>query len=429
MSDILFKLISISKNFTKANGRATKILDNVSLNIKEGEIVAILGKSGSGKSTLLKIIAGLISPTGGTVKFNRPKLDKDFGISMVFQNFALFPWLTVLENVELGLDAMDIPKKTKRERVLQSIALIGLTGFESAYPRELSGGMRQRVGFARALVVNPDILLMDEPFSALDILTSDTLKNDFLNLWTSKKTQLKSVIIVTHSIEEAVVMADRVLIFGSNPGHIISELQVTIDRPRDIQSSQFHSIIDKIYSEMAAVSQKTRIELTEKPVELLIGQKLPLTSANRLAALTAAIASYDGSSSLANLVKILHIKTPDILHVTEALTILKFATITKGNIILNEAGIIFAKGGLEERKKIFATHLLANVPLADYIIKILQERSDNKAPKARFLTYLEDHLPHHEAIINLKTIIDWGRYAEIFSYDDNKQMFSLEKPT
>lgn len=431
MSDNLIEVLSVTQSFAKSDGQSQKTLDKINFNLKDGEVLAILGKSGCGKSTLLRIIADLIVPTKGKVKFNHKMDDKSFGISMIFQNFALFPWLTVLENVELGLEVLDISAQDRRKKALEAINLIGLDGFESAMPRELSGGMKQRVGFARALVVGSAVLLMDEPFSALDVLTSDTLKNDFLDLWIGKKTGLKSVIIVTHSIEEAVMMADRVLILASNPGRIVSELKVTLDRPRNFQSQEFHNMVDKIYSKMASAGKEATDDQQKKAKGPSITEHLIFSSPNQLAATTAVLVSspYNGSGDLAELVKTLHIKTFDVIHIAEALSTLKLATVADGNIKLTKIGKNFAEGGVDERKTIFAKQLLTNVPLASYILKVLNGRPDNKAPKLRFQTHLEDQLPHDQAVQALKAIILAGRYAEIFSYDDNKQMFSLDNPT
>ena len=431
MNNNLIELSSITQSFTKPDGNIQKILDQISFNIKEGEILAILGKSGCGKSTLLRIIAGLIKPSRGKVKYNHEATDKTFGISMIFQSFALFPWLTVLENVELGLEAMDVPRIERRKKALEAIDLIGLDGFESAMPRELSGGMKQRVGFARALVVEPKVMLMDEPFSALDILTSDTLKNDFLDLWVAKKTNLKSVIIVTHSIEEAVMMADRVLILASNPGRVVSELKINLSRPRHAHTPEFQELVDQIYTKMSEAGKQIFEDKAKKIHEHDITQNLIYTSPNQLAALTGTLAAppYNGSGDLADLVKALQIKTFDVIHISEALSILKFATVTDGNIKLTKTGKLFATTELEERKRIFAEQLLKNVPLASYIVNVLNGRADNKAPKSRFLTHLEDQLSANEASTALKAIIVAGRYAELFSYDDNKQLFSLDNPT
>ena len=431
MNNSLLELISVSQTFIKPDGHKQKILDKINLQLYEGEIIAILGKSGSGKSSLLRIIANLVPPTKGKVKFQCSKNSNSVDISMIFQTFALFPWLTILENVELGLEATKMPSSERREKALAIIDLIGLDGFESAYPRELSGGMKQRVGFARALVVDPKIILMDEPFSALDIFTATTLKNDFLDLWTSRKTSLKSVVLVTHSIEEAVQMADRVLILASNPGHIVSEFLIDLPRPRELHSDQFSKAVNHIYGLMAAASQKNLIEAEQKSSEDNIARKLPFISPNQLAGVADTIISppYKGSAKLAELVKNLNINTSEMLHITEALEMLKLALVENGSIKLNKAGKMFANGDLAQRKRIFAEHLLVNVPLAAYIRKILHERPDNKAPRTRFQTHLEDHLSSEDAAIALKTVIVWGRYGEIFSYDDGKKMFSLENPT
>ncbi len=431
MNNNLIELSSITQSFTKPDGHIQKILDQISFNVKEREILAILGKSGCGKSTLLRVIAGLVKPSRGKVKYNNETTDKTFGISMIFQSFALFPWLTVLENVELGLEAMDIPRMERRKKALEAIDLIGLAGFESAMPRELSGGMKQRVGFARALVVEPQVMLMDEPFSALDILTSDTLKNDFLDLWVAKKTNLKSVIIVTHSIEEAVMMADRVLILASNPGRVVSELKINLSRPRHAHTPEFQELVDQIYTKMSEAGKQIFEDKAKKIHEHDITQNLIYTSPNQLAALTGTLAAppYNGSGDLADLVKALQIKTFDVIHISEALSILKFATVNEGNIKLTKTGKLFATTELEERKRIFAEQLLKNVPLASYIVNVLNGRADSKAPKSRFLTHLEDQLSASEASTALKAIIVAGRYAELFSYDDNKQLFSLDNPT
>src|SRR6266571_2693809 len=244
----LLDVQSVSQAFRKPDGDQLVVLEGVNLRLKEGEIVGLLGRSGSGKSTLLRVIAGLNLPTGGEVRYLGHSVEGPAeGIAMVFQSFALFPWLTVLENVQLGLEAQGVAAPESRQRALQAIDLIGLDGFESAYPRELSGGMRQRVGFARALVVHPNILLMDEPFSALDVLTAETLRTDFLDLWAEGRMPIKGVILVTHNIEEAVLMCDRILVFGSNPGRILSEIKVSLPQPRNRLDPSFRELVERIY--------------------------------------------------------------------------------------------------------------------------------------------------------------------------------------
>ena len=227
------------------------VLDGVDLALLDGEIVGLLGRSGSGKSTLLRIVAGLLRPTAGEVTWHgKPLRGPAEGVAMVFQSFALFPWLTVQENVELGLEAQGVPRIERERRAEEAIALIGLGGFESAYPKELSGGMRQRVGLARALVVHPDLLLMDEPFSALDVLTAETLRTDLIDLWVERKLPLKSIMMVTHNIEEAVLMCDRILVFSSNPGRVANEIQITFPHPRNRNDPAFRKQVDDIYALM-----------------------------------------------------------------------------------------------------------------------------------------------------------------------------------
>ena len=427
-NEVLLELKSIEESVAKNDGFDHKILNNIDFTLRSGEIVAILGKSGSGKSTLLRIIAGLEPPNSGTIECHVKHDAKNFGMSMIFQSFALFPWLTVFENVELGLETMDLTHEERKKRVIEVINLIGLNGFESAYPRELSSGMKQRVGFARALVVRPAILLMDEPFSALDILTSNTLKSDFLELWQGKKTPLKSAIIVTHSIEEAVMMADRVVVLGAKSGHFVSELQITLPRPRDSQSGGFHDIIDQIYIKMSEASQGGKDITTVKDRLIHITQKLPHAYPNQLTALASAIISESrgGEASFARLAKILHLDISVLLYTSEALEMLKFATTQGGDIKLTETGLRFALNDIVERKKIFAEVFLHHIPIIAYICKVIRNNKDHIAHLNEFQTLLELKLQHDDAVNVLKTAIVWGRYANLFEYDSKSQEFSLE---
>ncbi|KAJ6644956.1 putative ABC transporter ATP-binding protein [Pseudolycoriella hygida] len=326
----LLELISITQDFSKDDCSKKKILDNINLTLKAGEIVAILGKSGSGKSTLLRIIAGLMKPLKGQViMHNSGTVQGNCNISMIFQTFALFPWLTVLENVELGLESLNLSNQKRRKRALNAIDMIGLDGFESAYPKELSGGMKQRVGFARALVLRPEILLMDEPFSALDILTANTLKKDFLSLWDKGETQMQSVVLVTHSIEEAVTMADKVLILSANPGRIVSEITISLERPRDVHSVEFAAIVDKIYSHMVSAYEKPAMVISNQYRN--IDQKINLNSVTKLIGSIEALASlpYKGNASLSDLLEVFHINNMnEIFHIVNALQILDFAIVT-----------------------------------------------------------------------------------------------------
>lgn len=426
-SSPLIEVVNVRKSF-KMSERELLVLDKVDFRMNEGEIVAILGKSGSGKSTLLRIIAGLVQPTEGSAFYRgKPVYGPARGISMVFQNFALLPWLTVLQNVELGLEALGIGREERLERALKAIDTIGLDGFESAYPKELSGGMRQRVGFARALVVNPDVLLMDEPFSALDVLTADNLKSDLMDLWEEKKTGIHGILFVTHNIEEAVLLADRIIVFNSNPGSIRGELKVTLPYPRNEVDPRFRNQVDRVYTMMTT---QTPAEQVEGHVPIDIGYRLPDASIAEITGLleTLNAPENNGKMDLPDVADILMLDIDELFPLTELLEILRFAKVSKGDITITEAGKAFVESDILERKKIFLQHLKKYVPLARHIYDQLIHHPRHRALEEQFLSLLEDYLTEKEAERVLHTVIEWGRYAELFAYDYNAGVLSLENP-
>ncbi|MEW5880341.1 MAG: nitrate/sulfonate/bicarbonate ABC transporter ATP-binding protein [Pseudomonadota bacterium] len=426
----LLEIRALQRSFPKPDGGELRVLDGVDMEVAEGEIVGLLGRSGSGKSTLLRLIAGLERPSAGTIRYlGQPVTGPAPGIAMVFQTFALFPWLTVLENVQLGLEALALPDDEIRRRALAAIDLIGLDGFESAYPRELSGGMRQRVGFARALVVHPNLLLMDEPFSALDVLTAETLRTDFLDLWGEGQLPIKSAILVTHNIEEAVLMCNRVLVFSHQPGRVVAEVKVDLPHPRDHADPLFRDVVERLY--VALTERPARAARPEHFPGIGIGTILPRVETNLLAGLLEALAAapYSGKADLPVLAGALHIDVDRLFPVAETLEMLRFVELAGGDIRLTEAGRRFAEAGLDERKKLFAQHLLAYVPLAGHIRRVLDERASHTAPRSRFLDELEDHMTEKAAEQTLDAVTSWGRYAEVFAYDDHAQRFSLENPS
>ena len=429
----LLDVQGVCKSFRKPDGDQLVVLEDVKLTLRPGEIVGLLGRSGSGKSTLLRIIAGLDEPSSGGVNYLGETVEGPAsGIAMVFQSFALFPWLTVLENVQLGLEALGVAEAERRKRSLQAIDLIGLDGFESAYPRELSGGMRQRVGFARALVVHPNVLLMDEPFSALDVLTAETLRSDFLDLWGEGQLPIRSVLLVTHNIEEAVQMCDRMLIFSTHPGRVIGEIPVDLPQPRHAQDPRFRALIDRVYIEMTARprGEPRTGPRTERFAGTGIGTQLTHVSSNVLTGLMETVNEppYNGKADLPAIAEEQHLEVDDLFPAAEALQMLRFAEVEGGDIKLTDAGLQFARSETDERKKLFARHLITYVPLAAHIRRVLDERASHSAPKSRFFDELEDYMAEEAAEQSLRTIISWGRYAECFAYDDNRQAFSLENP-
>ncbi|MFZ6692918.1 nitrate/sulfonate/bicarbonate ABC transporter ATP-binding protein [Undibacterium sp. SXout20W] len=426
INEAIIALQHVGKTFSKPEGGNLPVLENIDVIARSGEILGLLGRSGSGKSTLLRIAAGLIPPTTGEVRYNGKALTEPAeGIAVVFQTFALFPWLTVLENVEAGLDALDLPSDVKRKRALAAIDVIGLDGFESAYPRELSGGMRQRVGFARALVVQPTILLMDEPFSALDVLTSEILRSDLLDLWQGHQLPMKSILMVTHNIEEAVLMCDRILILASNPGRIAAEIQVPLEQPRNRLAPDFHAIVDQVYS----ILTSRAIESIDAQHQLHGGlsQMLPSASSNRLCGLIETLQSpaFNGEAELAKLARPFVLGVDVLMPVAEALHLLGFAELKAGTIRLSASGKIFAQAGMDARKQLFREHLLQFLPLAAHIRRVLDDREEHQAPRLRFMSELEDHLNTAEANRTLRTVTDWGRYAELFEYDAKTLRFSI----
>ena len=428
----LLQVDAVRKAFPKSDGGELLVLDDVNLQLVQGQIVGLLGRSGSGKSTLLRLIAGLSRPSGGQLTYlGRPIAGPAPGIAMVFQSFALFPWLTVFENVALGLQAQRLPKAEVRSRTLAAIDLIGLDGFESAYPRELSGGMRQRVGFARALVVHPSVLLMDEPFSALDVLTAETLRTDFLDLWSEGRMPIKSVVLVTHNIEEAVLMCDRILVFGSNPGRVLTELNVTLPQPRNRQDPVFRALVERIYVEMTA-RPRTGVAAprSERFQGSGIGTALPRVSSNLLSGLMEAVAAapFNGKADLPEIASKLQMEIDDLFPVAETLQMMRFAEVEGGDLRLLEPAMAFANANLDQRKKIFAEQTLSYVPLAAHIRCILDERASHVAPMSRFSDELEDFMSAQAAEQTLRAVISWARYAEIFAYDDERATFSLENP-
>jgi NitT/TauT family transport system ATP-binding protein len=413
------------------NGSAAPlvVLDDVDLSLYPGQIVGLLGRSGSGKSTLLRAIAGLIRPSRGRIEFHGvPVTCTPDDMALVFQSFALFPWLTVLQNVEIGLEAKGVAPAERRKRSLAAIDLIGLDGYESAYPKELSGGMRQRVGLARALVVHPRLLLMDEPFSALDVLTAETLRTDLLDLWAEGRMPIESILMVTHNIEEAVLMCDRIVIFGSNPGRVIGEIAVNLTQPRNRLAPAFRALVEDIYARMTAQPDAPPREGSIPGSG--IGMVLPRVSTNRLAGLIETVAAepYGGRANLSPLAASLQLEIDDLFPIAETLQLLRFAELAGGDIHLSAAGLRFAESETDQRKQLFAEHLAAYVPLAAHIRHVLDERRTHRAPARRFRDELEDGMSEAYAADTVKAVTSWARYAEYFAYDDKADLFTLEDP-
>lgn len=420
----------VSKTFQTPDGATLKVLDDISLKVHEHEIVALLGRSGSGKSTLLRTLLGLLPPSSGAVRYrDRPVTGPMPGMAMVFQSFALFPWLTVQQNVELGLEALGVPARERKGRALAAIDLIGLDGFEGAYPRELSGGMRQRVGFARALVTNPDVLFMDEPFSALDVLTSETLRAELLDLFLERRVSMRALLLVTHNIEEAVLMADRIVVLAPNPGRLRAEIAVDLPHPRDREGRAFKELLERIYRIMTTRPEDDlgagRAAAGSDRASL--GYRLPPANINAFLGLLERVGSGPdyGREDLPELAGDMNLEVDDLFPLVDAADLLGFATVREGDIQLTAQGQRFATAEMQGQKELFAQALLERVPLVAHIRTVLEHRPGQRAPEERFLRELEDFMGAEDAEKVLATAIDWGRFAELYEYDYSSGVLTL----
>jgi NitT/TauT family transport system ATP-binding protein len=425
----VIELRGVSKMFRTASQSDRAVLEGVNLTLREGEIVAMLGKSGSGKSTLLRIMAGLVGADRGEVRFRGSRLTGTAeGIAMVFQSFALFPWLTVQQNVELGLEAQGVHKAERARRAEAAIDMIGLSGFNGALPRELSGGMRQRVGIARALVTQPDLLLMDEAFSALDVLTGETLRDEMLDLWESGRANIRSILIVSHNIEEAVMMADRIVILSSDPGRIRAEVRVPFPRPRNRDAAQVRALIDEVYMLMTSpAAPEPRVPALAPSRQ--IGYRLPEVDISQIDAILDLLSEppFNGRADLPHLADEAGLTDDELLPACEALQLLQLAHIERGDITTTEAGREYYAAEPNERKAMFGDQLLENVALATHIRRELEASEDGEVGEEQVLRELEAFLKPEEAERVLSVAIDWGRHGEVYEYSYNSGMLTLPR--
>ncbi|HML40990.1 MAG TPA: nitrate/sulfonate/bicarbonate ABC transporter ATP-binding protein [Bellilinea sp.] len=426
MNEILLQLENIYQEYGSGVRRFTAV-ENINLSLKSGEFVALLGPSGCGKSTLLRIIAGLQAASRGTVYYRGESLK---GVnpyaSIVFQTFALFPWLSVLENVSLALKIKGVDEPLRSKRAEELLDRVGMDGFESAYPRELSGGMRQKVGFARAMAVEPELLCLDEPFSALDVLSAETLRGELLELWTEGQIPTKSILMVSHNIEEAVFLADRIVVMDKEPGRIIAEHLVNLPHPRQHKSAEFQAHVDQVYGLLAGQTRSEREEFGTAPGEPGITRQLPEIEISDLAGLLEHLAeSTKTRHDIYLLEDELGIDSGVLLQLTETAELLGFASIAKGDIELSPLGLTFAEASILARKEIFASRA-RRLPLMTWLLKMLRNAENHQLKWNVIHTALSLEFPPETAESQITTLIDWGRYAELIAYDDGTEVISLE---
>ncbi len=416
----------VVKSFPLPAGGEQTVLEGVTLVVVQGEVVALLGRSGSGKSTLLRILAGLIQPTSGKVFVNGALLQgPNPGVAMVFQSFALLPWLTVQENAELGLFARGVSKQVCETEALHALSMVGLEGFEGAYPKELSGGMRQRVGFARAFVMKPEVLMMDEPFSALDVLTAENLRGEISDLWERGAFPAKSIIVVTHNIEEAVLLADRIVVLGANPGCIRGEVKVEIPRPRDKKGPRFSALVDYIYTVMT----NPQVPVGELPSAKQLDRfpMLPHARVGGISGLLEIINDRGGREDLPTLAQSLRLEVDDLLPAIDASGMLGFAHVEDGDVVITDAGREFATADVHRSHEIFKEQLLRHVPFASTVSQTISQKRDGRVGKEFLLDILDEHFSEAEAERQFQTLVDWGRYAQLFEYHaDEERLYQVE---
>jgi NitT/TauT family transport system ATP-binding protein len=418
----------IEKSFEQPDGKQIQIIAPMDLSVESGTICALLGPSGSGKSTLLRILSGLTSPTSGRVLWHGRSLEQENrNVGIVFQSFALFPWLTVLENVEVPLAARRLQHPARHQQALQSLAMVGLKGFENAYPKELSGGMKQRVGLARALAVEPEVLFMDEPFSALDVLTAENLRGELMELWIKAQIPTKSVFLVTHNIEEAVLLADRIVVLGTHPAKIRADFRVSLSQPRERKSAEFLLYVDYIYKVMTQPELElgpfTKLPALRKPTF----QVLPHATAGGMAGLLEFLNDRGGKEDLYHLAEELLMEVDDLFPIVDEAVMLGFADSARGDVQITPAGKEFAEADIATRKKLFREAVLRHVILIQQIRNALEKKSDRAVPLEFFRDILDEHLSQEEVRRQIDTVLNWGRYAEIFTYDSESDRLLLDE--
>jgi NitT/TauT family transport system ATP-binding protein len=430
--DAIIRAEKVEKYYTQPSQNRIQVISATNLSVLPGEILALLGPSGSGKSTMLRMLSGLSTPTAGKVYWHeKPISGVETNVSIVFQSFALFPWLTVLENVEAPLQARGVEPEERRARSMKMLDTVGLDGFEAAYPKELSGGMKQRVGFARALVVEPEVLFMDEPFSALDVLTAENLRSELLELWSKKIMPTRAVFIVTHNIEEAVLLADRIVVLGRNPGHIRTDFRVQLAQPRDRKSEAFTQLVDYIYKVLTkpdvvpAEAPDQQTEPRPRDQRQMHYQMLPHARPGGVAGLLELILDKGGRDDIYHLADDLAFEIDDLLPIVDAAQLLGFLNVEEGDAAITPSGTEFANSEILRQKELFRDAAVENVLLLRQIRRALDAKSDHTVPEDFFLDMLDEQFSEEECLRQMETAVTWGRYAELFDFDAARRRFVL----
>jgi NitT/TauT family transport system ATP-binding protein len=444
----LIELRHVSKAYETADGLSVTVLDDIDLDVRAGEMLALLGQSGSGKSTILRLMAGLTQPTKGVaLRHGRPLEGVNPDVAIVFQSFALYPWLTVEENVRVGLVRRRLGEGEERREIERALDVIGLAGYENAYPKQLSGGMRQRVGFARALVARPEVLCMDEAFSALDILTAENLRNEIVTLWLDAGTgEMKSIFFVTHNIHEAVFMATRIVIISSHPGRVTNVILNSLPYPRDPNSPAFAAMVDQVHAaitalvlpdeppEVAAVptpkigepgpapgavvpvpAPATRIEpIPNVPVATIVGLLEILEQSEQT------INVFDLSARIGK-------EFGETIAVVKAAEMLDLVDTPKDDVLLTPTGGYFLAAPVPRRKTLFREAIM-RLRLFQLLASRLEQAPEQRIGDDDILAMLASLLPYDQPSKLFETLVAWGRFAEILDYDEDARAVHLLHP-
>jgi len=428
-AEAIIQARQVEKRFERPDGGEVQVIAPTDLSVEPGVIIALLGPSGSGKSTLLRMLTGLAQPSSGEVLWHgKPVSESNPNVAIVFQSFALFPWLTVIDNVEVPLLARGVDSEVRHERAMRTLASVGLEGFETAYPKDLSGGMKQRVGFARALAVEPEILFMDEPFSALDVLTAENLRSELMELWLSEKIPTKSIFIVTHNIEEAVLLADRVIVLGRNPARIRADFHIPLKQYRDRHSAEFLLYVDYIYKLMTQPELAAAPLAVAGPAAKSTYPMLPHARLGGMAGFLELLNDHGGSEDLYRIAEELRMEVDDLLPILEATSMLGFAKSDKGDVEITPEGKAFAEADIATQRRLFREAVLSHVPLLQQIHHALLNKSDHSMPLEFFRDILDEHFAAEEVERQMETVLNWGRSSDIFTYDSETGRLTLDQP-
>ncbi|WP_291270953.1 nitrate/sulfonate/bicarbonate ABC transporter ATP-binding protein [Geothrix sp.] len=420
------ELKAVQKSFDRGNGNMLRVLEDINLDIRPNEVLCLIGPSGCGKSTILRIFAGLIDPSKGDVRYHGARLETlNPGVSIVFQGFALYPWMTVEENVRTVLRAKGMPEEEVRSRANRAITLVGLEGFEEAYPRELSGGMKQRVGMARALSVDPEILFMDEPFSQVDALTAEGLRAEILDIWEDAERNPSSILMVSHDIKEVVYMADRIAVLSANPGRVRTIVDNPLPRPRNMRSPEFLRLVDQLHDIITSTElPDIQVTTVEPSLEPDVVEPLPSAQSTDILGLMEYLETQGGSSELFQVVAATHVAFEKVLSSVKAAEMLDLVDTPKRMVLLTPLGTRFIRAGMEERKEIWKERLL-DLKLFR-VIRDMLEFHEGKLPREEVLAEIHSRLPMENPDLTFETLVAWGRFGELFAYREERGVLTPE---